>query len=99
MELVNADVIEPEGAVKATVGFFIGCMYNMRLPKAALDAIEVLKRNGIRVDHSQRAGLLRFAAHPYGYWPFSIPQETQHRRVPVRNLDTVMTMCAVAVPL
>jgi len=49
LELVNTDIVEPSGTVKATVGFFVGCMYNMRLPKTALDAIEVLKRNGIRV--------------------------------------------------
>src|SRR4030042_1887579 len=49
LELVNSEVIEPTGPVKATVGFFVGCMYNLRLPRTALDAIEVLKRNGIRV--------------------------------------------------
>lgn len=43
------EVIEPYGPVKVTVGFFVGCMYNMRLPNTALDAIEVLRRNGIRV--------------------------------------------------
>ena len=43
------DVIEPYGPVKATVGFFVGCMYNNRLPQTALDAMEVLKRNGIRI--------------------------------------------------
>ena len=48
MEQVN-ETIEPYGSVKATVGFFVGCMYNMRLPKTALDAIEVLRRNGIRI--------------------------------------------------
>jgi fumarate reductase (CoM/CoB) subunit B len=31
------------------MGFFVGCMYNMRLPKTALDAMEVLRRNGIRI--------------------------------------------------
>ena len=43
------EVIEPYGPVKGTVGFFVGCMYNLRLPKTALDALEVLRRNGIRV--------------------------------------------------
>ena len=37
------------GPVKATVGFFVGCMYNLRQQQSALDAIEVLRRNGIRV--------------------------------------------------
>jgi len=43
------EVIEPEGEVKATGGFFTGCMYDFRLPDTALDMIEVMKRNGIRV--------------------------------------------------
>jgi fumarate reductase (CoM/CoB) subunit B len=43
------EVIEPYGPVKATVGFFIGCMYNLRQQQSALDAMEVLQRNGIRV--------------------------------------------------
>ena len=42
-------VIEPYGPVKATVGFFVGCMYNLRQQQSALDAMEVLRRNGIRV--------------------------------------------------
>jgi fumarate reductase (CoM/CoB) subunit B len=44
-------VLEPygTGTPKATMGFFVGCMYNMRLPKTALDAMEVLRRNGIRI--------------------------------------------------
>jgi fumarate reductase (CoM/CoB) subunit B len=43
------EVIEPAGPVRCTVGFFVGCMYNNRLPQTALDAMEVLARNGIRV--------------------------------------------------
>ena len=42
-------VIEPYGPVRGEVAFFVGCMYSMRLPETALDAIEVLRRNGIRV--------------------------------------------------
>ena len=42
-------VIEPYGPVRGEVAFFVGCMYSMRLPQTALDAIEVLRRNGIRV--------------------------------------------------
>ena len=34
--------------VKATVGLFIGCVYNLRQQQSALDVMEVLKRNGIR---------------------------------------------------
>ncbi len=42
-------VLEPCGPVRGEVAFFVGCMYAMRLPETALDAIEVLRRNGIRV--------------------------------------------------
>ncbi len=45
-----AEVIEPDGRpVRGEVGFFVGCMFNGRLPRTALDAMEVMKRNGIRV--------------------------------------------------
>ncbi|WP_048149377.1 fumarate reductase (CoM/CoB) subunit TfrB [Methanolacinia paynteri] len=43
------EVIEPYGEVRCEVGFFVGCMYNMRVVQTCLDTIEVLKRNGIRV--------------------------------------------------
>lgn len=43
------EVIEPYGEVKATLGFFVGCLYNMRMPQTALDALEIFRRNGIRV--------------------------------------------------
>jgi fumarate reductase (CoM/CoB) subunit B len=42
-------VLEPYGPVRGEVAFFVGCMYAMRIPETALDAIEVLRRNGIRV--------------------------------------------------
>ena len=42
---LTAEVMEPHGPVKKTVGFFVGCMYNLRLPRTALDAIDVLRRN------------------------------------------------------
>ena len=38
------DVIEPFGEVKGEVGFFVGCMFNGRLPERALDLLEVMKR-------------------------------------------------------
>lgn len=89
------DVVEPVGAVKGTVGFFVGCMYNMRLPKTALDALEVLGRNGIRVVIPKdqvccgspliRTGQLAFL-------------DTLKRRnidtFVSRGIDIVMTMCA-----
>lgn len=42
------DVIEPENAVDE-VFFFPGCLINLRLQNTGLNAIEVLKRNGVRV--------------------------------------------------
>jgi fumarate reductase (CoM/CoB) subunit B len=43
------EVIEPVGEVRGEVGFFVGCMYNGRLPDTALKMLAVLRRNGIRV--------------------------------------------------
>ncbi len=57
------EVIEPYGPVKATVGFFVGCMYNMRLPQTALDAMEVLKTQRYPCSHPPRSGLLWLAAY------------------------------------
>lgn len=95
MELVNAEVIEPTVPVKATVGFFVGCMYNMRLPKTALDAIEVLRRNGIRVIIPKEQVCCGSPLIRTGQLAF---QDTLKKRnidaFRFRNLDTVMTMCA-----
>jgi fumarate reductase (CoM/CoB) subunit B len=89
------EVIEPYGPVRATVGFFVGCMYNMRLPQTALDAMEVLRRNGIRaiIPHDQvccgspliRTGQIGFL------------DEIKKKNIEVfqsRGIDTVLTMCA-----
>ncbi|MDD3111353.1 MAG: succinate dehydrogenase/fumarate reductase iron-sulfur subunit, partial [Methanofollis liminatans] len=89
------EVIEPDGEVRATVGFFVGCMYNGRLPDTALDMLEVMRRNGIRVviPHEQvccgspliRTGQTSFIDH------------LKRRNIEAfrsRNLDVVMTMCA-----
>ena len=95
MELVNAEVIEPTGPVKATVGFFVGCMYNMRLPKTALDAIEVLRRNGIRVIIPKEqvccgSPLIRTGQLEY----LDTLKKRNIDAFQFRNIDTVMTMCA-----
>lgn len=42
-------IIEPTAPLQGEVGFFVGCMFNGRLPERALDMIEVMKRAGIRV--------------------------------------------------
>ena len=95
MELVNAEVIEPTGPVKATVGFFVGCMYNMRLPQTALDAIEVLRRNGIRVIIPKEQVCCGSPLIRTGQLAFL---DTLKKRnidaFQFRDIDTVMTMCA-----
>jgi len=89
------DVLEPYGEVKGTVGFFIGCMYNNRLPQTALNAMEVLRRNGIRVIIPREqicCGSPLIRTGQIGYL------DTLKRRnidaFVFRDIDTVMTMCA-----
>jgi fumarate reductase (CoM/CoB) subunit B len=88
-------VIEPYGPVKATVGFFVGCMYNLRQQQSALDAMEVLRRNGIRVIIPKEqvccgSPLIRTGQLDY--------VDTLRRRnietFKSRGIDTVLTMCA-----
>jgi fumarate reductase (CoM/CoB) subunit B len=88
-------IIEPDGPVKATVGFFVGCMYNLRQQQSALDAMEILKRNGIRVIIPRDqvccgSPLIRTGQLDY--------VETLKKRnidaFRTRRLNTVMTMCA-----
>lgn len=89
------EILEPVGPVKATVGFFVGCMYDFRLAETALGAMEVLRRNGIRViiPHEQvccgspliRTGQLTFLDH------------LKRRNIQAftsRGIETVVTMCA-----
>ncbi|MDE2443195.1 MAG: succinate dehydrogenase/fumarate reductase iron-sulfur subunit [Methanocorpusculum sp.] len=89
------DIIEPEGEVRATVGFFVGCMFNGRVIQPALDAMEVLRKNGIRVVIPKdqvccgspliRTGLSGF-----------VPELMQRNIAAFVNagVDTVLTMCA-----
>ncbi|MBP2134272.1 fumarate reductase (CoM/CoB) subunit B [Methanomicrobium sp. W14] len=94
MEMIP-EVIEPYGEVKKEVGFFVGCLYNLRLPKTALDAIEVLKRNGIRIIVPKEqvccgSPLLRTGQASY------VP-ELMKKNIECfekRGIKTVMTMCA-----
>lgn len=89
------DVIEPDGPVKATVGLFIGCVYNLRQQQSALDAMEVLKRNGIRVIIPKEqvccgSPLIRTGQLAY-------IDELKRRNIETftsRKIDTVLTMCA-----
>ena len=89
------DVIEPNGQVKGTVGFFVGCMYNMRLPKTAFDAIEVLRRNGIRVVIPKEQVCCGSPLIRTGQLAFldSLKRRNIDAFV-IRGIDTVMTMCA-----
>jgi fumarate reductase (CoM/CoB) subunit B len=92
---MTAEVVEPYGPVKRTVAFFVGCMYNLRLPHTALDAIEVLRRNGIRViiPHDQiccGSPLIRTGQTEY-------VDTLKSRNIAAfkkAGIDTVVTMCA-----
>jgi fumarate reductase (CoM/CoB) subunit B len=89
------DVIEPDGGVKATVGFFTGCMYNNRLPRAALDAMEVLKRNGIRVIIPKEQVCCGSPLIRTGQTDFLDTLKSRNiNSYTFRNIDLVMTMCA-----
>lgn len=89
------EVIEPYGPVKATVGFFVGCMYNLRQQQSALDALEVLRRNGIRVIIPKEqiccgSPLIRTGQLAY----IDTLKKRNIETFRFRGIDTVMTMCA-----
>ncbi|NLD56974.1 MAG: succinate dehydrogenase/fumarate reductase iron-sulfur subunit [Methanomicrobiales archaeon] len=89
------EVIEPYGPVKATVGFFVGCMYNGRQQQSALDAMEVLRRNGIRVIIPKDqvccgSPLIRTGQLEY----IDALKEKNIGVFRKRGIDTVLTMCA-----
>ncbi|KUG20112.1 succinate dehydrogenase iron-sulfur protein [hydrocarbon metagenome] len=89
------EVIEPDGKVRGEVGFFVGCMFNGRVPQTALDAMEVMKRNGIRVivPHDQvccGSPLIRTGQT-------SFIDDLRRKNIDAfarRGIRTVMTMCA-----
>ena len=89
------EVIEPDGPIRGEVGFFVGCMFNGRVPQTALDAMEVMKRNGIRViiPHEQvccGSPLIRTGQT-------SIVDGLKERNIEAfasRGIETVMTICA-----
>jgi fumarate reductase (CoM/CoB) subunit B len=89
------DVLEPYGPVKATVGFFVGCMYNLRQQQSALDAMEVLRRNGIRVIIPKEqvccsSPLIRTGQLDY----VDTLKQRNIEAFTSRGIDTVLTMCA-----
>lgn len=90
-----AEVLEPYGPVKATVGFFIGCMYNLRQQQSALDAMDVLRRNGIRVIIPREqvccgSPLIRTGQVTY----VDTLKQRNIETFRSRGIDTVLTMCA-----
>ncbi len=89
------EVIEPYGPVKATVGFFVGCMYNGRQQQSALDAMEVLRRNGIRViipKDQVCCGSPLIRTGQLGYIDTLKGKNIEVFRK--RGIDTILTMCA-----
>jgi fumarate reductase (CoM/CoB) subunit B len=89
------EVIEPDVPVRGEVGFFVGCMYNGRVPQNALDMIEVMKRNGIRVivPHDQvccGSPLIRTGQT----WVLEALKKKNIEAFEKRGITTVMTMCA-----
>ncbi|MCX6682513.1 MAG: succinate dehydrogenase/fumarate reductase iron-sulfur subunit [Methanoregula sp.] len=91
------EVLEPygTGTPKATMGFFVGCMYNMRLPKTALDAMDVLRRNGIRIIIPKEQVCCGSPLIRTGQ--IDILDDLKKKNIGVfqsRSIDTVMTMCA-----
>ena len=89
------EVIEPFGPVKGEVGFFVGCMFNGRLPERALDLLEVMKRVGIRVIIPKDQICCGSPLIRTGQTGFI--DEMKERNIKVftsRGITTVMTMCA-----
>jgi len=91
------EVLEPYGTgiPKATMGFFVGCMYNMRLPKTALDAMEVLRRNGFRIIIPKEQVCCGSPLIRTGQ--LDILDTLKRKNIETfrsRGIDTVMTMCA-----
>ena len=89
------EIIEPHGTVKTTVGFFIGCMYNFRQQQSALDAMEVLRRNGIRIIIPKEQVCCGSPLIRTGQ--LAIIETLKRRNIDAfrfRGIDTVMTMCA-----
>ncbi len=90
-----ANVIEPCGDVRGTVGFFVGCMYNLRLPQTAFDAMEVLKRNGIRIIIPNEQVCCGSPLIRTGQTEFLPALKARNiESFVAKKIDIVMTMCA-----
>jgi fumarate reductase (CoM/CoB) subunit B len=81
--------------VKATVGFFVGCMYNLRQQQSAFDAMEVLRRNGIRIIIPKEqvccgSPLIRTGQLDY----VDTLKQRNIETFRSRGIGTVLTMCA-----
>ncbi|HJJ47460.1 MAG TPA: succinate dehydrogenase/fumarate reductase iron-sulfur subunit [Methanocorpusculum sp.] len=88
-----SDVIEPDGEIRATVGFFVGCMFNGRVIQPALDALEVLRRNGIRVIIPKAQVCCGSPLIRTGLSGF-VPELERRNITAFEGCDTVLTMCA-----
>ena len=89
------EVIEPYGEVKREVGFFIGCMFNGRLPDRAFDLIEVMKLSGTRVIIPKDQICCGSPLIRTGQTSFI--ETIKQKNIGVfqnRGIKTVMTMCA-----
>jgi fumarate reductase (CoM/CoB) subunit B len=95
MERIGTDVIEPKGELRGEIGFFVGCMYDNRLPLTALDGIEVLTRNGFRVIIPKEqvcCGSPLIRTGQLGY--LDLCKRRNIEAFKFRGIDTVVTMCA-----
>ena len=89
------EVIEPLGPVKGEVGFFVGCMFNGRLPERAFDMIEVMKRGGIRIIIPKEQICCGSPLIRTGQTTFIDELREQNiNAFTSRGISTVMTMCA-----
>jgi fumarate reductase (CoM/CoB) subunit B len=89
------EIIEPVVPVIGEVGFFVGCMFNGRLPERAMDLIEVMKRVGIRVIIPKDQVCCGSPLIRTGQTSFLDElKEKNIKAFTSRGITTVMTMCA-----
>jgi fumarate reductase (CoM/CoB) subunit B len=89
------EVIEPYGEVRGTVAFFVGCMFNARLPDTALNMVEVMRSSGIRLiipKDQVCCGSPLIRTGQLG--PVSSLMEQNVQIFSKTGVSTVMTMCA-----